>query len=88
MQDIDPDEIMMKQLKQMEKQRKDMLVKLKQQEKKVYDINCCKAGHFMFSRLTILNVLKDLKRSHCCRNTVRNNQRVTGSFMSSRKRRE
>jgi len=36
MQGIDPDEIMMKQLKQMEKQRKDLLVKLKQQEKKVY----------------------------------------------------
>jgi len=62
MQDIDPDEIMMKQLKQMEKQRKDMLVKLKQQEKKACDINCCNASHDMFSRLTILNVLKDLKR--------------------------
>ena len=37
-QDIDPDEIMMKQLKQMEKQRKDLVVKLKQQEKKVCDI--------------------------------------------------
>lgn len=39
MQDIDPDEIMMKQLKQMEKQRKDLMVKLKQQEKKVW--MCC-----------------------------------------------
>jgi len=33
---VDPDEIMMKQLKQLEKQRKELMAKLKQQEKKVH----------------------------------------------------
>lgn len=56
LQDLDPNAIMVKQLKQMDKERKEKDIRLKTQEKKVC-VFCSCISHNAFLRLTIWSVL-------------------------------
>ena len=78
----------MKQLKQLEKQRKDLMAKLKQQEKKVQfgSTKLSRVSILFHNRLTILSVQNVLKRLHCCRDIVRNKLRMIGGYTRNRKR--
>ena len=81
----------MKQLKQLEKQRKDLMGKLKQQEKKVCqeaDIVLVLLPIESYFRLTILSVQNVLKRYHCYRSTARSKLRVIVGCTRSKRRRE
>ena len=89
LQDLDPNAIMVKQLKQMDKERKEKDIRLKTQEKKVCIIVCsCTSQYYVaFLRLTIWNVLSVSWKYPSWRNSMRNRFKMIVSSMNKRKRR-
>ena len=87
---MNPDDIFSKQLKQMEKEKKEKDSRLKSQEKKVNTFYFLSVQYLtiqLHDRWTTLSVRSVFKRFHCSSHSMKNRERLTVSSTTSRKKR-